>query len=37
MKITGDGDWYDQKRGVDDDDVQSGNLYRLLPFDDKDR
>lgn len=31
LKISGDADWYEQKRGVDDDYVQPGNLYRLMP------
>jgi len=33
LKISGDADWYDQKRGVDDDYVQPGNLFRLMPPD----
>ncbi len=37
LKINGDADWYEQKRGVDEDYVQPGNLYRLLPDDEKDR
>ncbi len=37
LKINGDADWYDQKRGVDDDFVQPGNLYRLMPADEKGR
>ncbi len=37
LKISGDGDWYDQERGVDDDYVQPGNLYRLMPSDEQDR
>ena len=37
LKINGDADWYDQKRGVDDDYVQPGNLYRLMPEDEKQR
>jgi len=37
LKINGDADWYDQKRGVDDDYVQPGNLYRLLPPDEQGR
>ena len=31
LKISGDADRYDQKRGVDDDYIQPGNLYRLMP------
>ncbi len=31
LKISGDADRYEQKRGVDDDYVQPGNLYRLMP------
>ena len=30
LKISGDADWYEQKRGVDDDYVQPGNLFRLM-------
>lgn len=30
LKITGNADWYEQKRGVDDDYVQPGNLFRLM-------
>jgi len=30
LKIAGDADRYEQKRGVDDDYVQPGNLYRLM-------
>lgn len=30
LKISGDADRYEQKRGVDDDYVQVGNLYRLM-------
>ena len=37
LKISGDADWYDQKRGVDDDYVQPGNLYRLMPSDEQQR
>ncbi len=33
LKISGDADRYDQKRGVDDDYVQPGLLYRLIPPD----
>ena len=37
LNISGDGDWYDQKRGVDDDYVQPGMLYRLMPDSEKQR
>ncbi len=37
LKISGDADRYDQKRGVDDDYVQPGNLYRLMPPDEQQR
>ena len=37
LKISGDADWYDQERGVDDDYVQPGELYRLMPEDEKGR
>ncbi|MBN2210583.1 MAG: catalase [Sedimentisphaerales bacterium] len=30
LKISGDADWYEQKRGVDDDYIQPGNLFRLM-------
>jgi len=30
LKISGDAGRYEQKRGVDDDYVQPGNLFRLL-------
>ncbi|OFW67863.1 MAG: catalase [Actinobacteria bacterium RBG_13_63_9] len=30
LKIWGDADRYEQKRGVDDDYIQPGNLYRLM-------
>ena len=30
LKISGDADRYEQKRGVDDDYVQPGNLFRLM-------
>ena len=33
MKISGDADRYEQKRGVNDDYIQPGNLYRLMPED----
>ena len=35
LKISGDADRYDQKRGVDDDYIQPGNLFRLLPSDEQ--
>ena len=31
LKISGDASRYEQKRGVDDDYIQPGNLYRLMP------
>ncbi|MBN1788291.1 MAG: catalase [Sedimentisphaerales bacterium] len=37
LKISGNADRYDQKRGVDDDYVQPGNLFRLMPDDEKKR
>ncbi len=37
LKISGDADRYEQKRGVDDDYIQPGNLYRLMPPDEKKR
>lgn len=37
LKISGDADRYEQKRGVDDDYIQPGNLYRLLPPDEQNR
>ncbi|MFC1539046.1 catalase [Candidatus Latescibacterota bacterium] len=37
LKISGDADRYEQKRGVDDDYVQPGNLYRLMPEDEQKR
>ena len=30
LKISGDADRYEQKRGVEDDYIQPGNLYRLM-------
>ena len=33
LKISGDADRYDQKRGADDDYIQIGNLFRLMPPD----
>jgi catalase len=37
LRISGDADWYDQRRGVDDDYVQPGELYRLMPEDERAR
>jgi len=37
LKISGDADRYEQKRGVDDDYVQPGNLYRLMPPEERKR
>jgi catalase len=37
LKIDGDADHYDQKRGVDEDYVQPGNLFRLMPPDEQQR
>jgi catalase len=37
LKISGDADRYDQKRGVDADYVQPGNLFRLMPADEQKR
>ncbi len=37
LRISGDASHYDQKRGVDDDYVQPGNLFRLMPADEKNR
>ena len=37
LKISGDADRYEQKRGVDDDYIQPGNLYRLMPADEQGR
>ncbi len=37
LKISGDADRYEQKRGVDDDYIQPGNLYRLMPPDEQER
>jgi catalase len=36
LKITGDGDRYDHRKG-NDDYTQAGNLYRLMPPDEKER
>ena len=37
LKISGDADRYEQERGVDDDYIQPGNLYRLMPPDEQQR
>jgi len=37
LKISGDADRYDQKRGVDDDYIQPGNLFRLMSADQQQR
>lgn len=37
LKISGDADRYEQKRGVDDDYVQPGDLFRLMPPDEQKR
>ncbi len=37
LKISGDADRYEQKRGVDDDYIQPGNLFRLMPPDEQER
>ncbi len=37
LKISGDADHYEQKRGVDEDYVQPGDLYRLMPPDEQKR
>ncbi len=36
LKITGDADRYDHREG-NDDYTQAGNLYRLMPDDERDR
>jgi len=36
LKISGNADHYDQKRGVDDDYVQPGNLFRLMSAEQQD-
>ena len=36
MRISGDADRYDHREG-NDDYTQAGNLYRLLPADERDR
>ena len=37
LKISGDADRYDQKRGVDDDYIQPGDLFRLMTADEQKR
>ncbi|MFH1068565.1 MAG: catalase [Candidatus Glassbacteria bacterium] len=37
LKIRGDADWYEQKRGVDDDYIQPGNLFRLMTAEEQGR
>ncbi len=37
LKISGDADHYDQKRGVDADYIQPGNLFRLMDADQQER
>jgi catalase len=37
LKISGDADRYEQKRGVDDDYIQPGNLFRLMPPEEQQR
>ena len=37
LKISGNADRYEQKRGVDDDYIQPGNLYRLMSVDERNR
>jgi len=37
LRISGDAARYEQKRGVDDDYIQPGNLYRLMPADERQR
>ena len=37
LKISGDADRYDQPRGVDDDFIQPGNLFRLMTTDEQGR
>jgi len=37
LKISGDADRYEQKRGVDDDYIQPGNLFRIMPPDEQKR
>jgi catalase len=37
LKISGDADRFEQKRGVDDDYIHPGNLFRLMPPDEQQR
>ena len=37
LKISGDADRYDQPRGVDDDYIQPGNLFRLMTHEEQER
>lgn len=37
LKISGAADRYEQKRGVDDDYIQPGNLFRLMPVEEQNR
>jgi catalase len=37
LKISGDADRYEQKRGVNDDYIQAGDLFRLMPADEQQR
>ena len=37
LKISGNADRYEQERGVDDDYIQPGNLFRLMPPDEQER
>lgn len=37
LKIAGDAARYEQKRGVEDDYIQPGNLFRLMPSDEQKR
>ncbi len=37
LKISGDADRYDQPRGVDDDYIQPGNLFRLMSTEEQER
>ncbi|MGY5852565.1 MAG: catalase [Candidatus Thorarchaeota archaeon] len=37
LKISGDADRYDQPRGVDDDYIQPGNLFRILTAEEQER
>ncbi len=37
LKISGNADHYEQKRGVDEDYIQPGDLFRLMPQDEQNR